>query len=131
MPIPIQPNGEYRSPMPGAGPMHHTHRDFRGRKGFALVMALGALVIIGTLVAGTSYLVIQETRLGRNQLVQARAFAAAEFGLNKIQADWDLTPNLQMPVGATFDTAYTVPNQGGARVRYTRLNDETFWITSE
>ena len=108
---------------------HHAGK--RGREGFALVMALGALLVIGTLVAGTSYLVIQETRLGRTQLVQTRAFAAAEYGLNKIQADWDLTPNLQMAVGATFDTSYIVPNQGTARVRYTRLNDETFWITSE
>lgn len=103
----------------------------RGREGFALVMALGALVIIGTLVAGTSFLVMQETRLGRNQLAQARAFAAAEYGLNKIQADWDLTPNLLMLTGATFDTSYIVPNQGTARVRYTRLNAETFWIVSE
>jgi hypothetical protein len=107
------------------------HQSSRGREGFALVMALGALVIIGTLVAGTSFLVMQETRLGRNQLVQARAFAAAEFGLNKIQADWNLTPNLMMANGATFDTSYTVPDQGTARVRYTRLNNETFWIVSE
>ena len=111
--------------------MSDFNRVVRGREGFALVMALGALVIIGTLVAGTSFLVMQETRLGRNQLVQARAFAAAEFGLNKIQADWDLTPNLQMATGATFDTTYSVPDQGTARVRYTRLNAETFWIVSE
>ena len=111
--------------------MQNHRSNGRSRKGFALVMALGALIVIGTLVAGTSYLVMQETRLGRNQLVQARAFAAAEFGLNKIQADWDLTPNLLMARGATFDTSYSVPNQGTSRVRYTRLNDETFWITSE
>lgn len=111
--------------------MQGTNPAQRGREGFALVMALGALVIIGTLVAGTSFLVMQETRLGRNQLAQARAFAAAEFGLNKIQADWDLTPNLLMLPGATFDTSYVVPNQGTARVRYTRLNAETFWIVSE
>ena len=111
--------------------MQDTHAAARERKGFALVMALGALVIIGTLVAGTSFLVMQESRLGRNQLAQAKAFAAAEYGLNKIQADWDLTPNLLMANGATFDTSYTVPNQGAARVRYTRLNAETFWITSE
>lgn len=111
--------------------MPDNHRGSRRRKGFALVLALGALVIIGTLVAGTSFLVMQETRLGRNQLVQARAFAAAEFGLNKIQADWDLTPNLLMNNGATFDTTYIVPDQGTARVRYTRLNNETFWLVSE
>ena len=102
-----------------------------GREGFALVMALGALVILGTLVAGSAFVVMQETRLGRNQLVQGRAFAAAEYGLNKSQADWDKTPNLQMNNGATFDTTYSIPGQGTARVRYTRLNNETFWIVSE
>jgi hypothetical protein len=94
-------------------------------------MALGALVIVGTLVAGSAFVVMQETRLGRNQLVQGRAFAAAEYGLNKIQADWDKTPNLQMNNGAMFDTTYNIPGEGSARVRYTRLNNETFWIVSE
>jgi hypothetical protein len=111
--------------------MMRTHRRKFSREGFALVMALGALVIVGTLVAGSAFVVMQETRLGRNQLVQGRAFAAAEFGLNKIQADWDKTPNLQMNNGATFDTTYTITGQGTARVRYTRLNNETFWIVSE
>ena len=111
--------------------MMRTHERNFSREGFALVMALGALVIIGTLVAGSAFVVMQETRLGRNQLVQGRAFAAAEFGLNKIQADWDKTPNLQMNNGATFDTTYLIAGQGSSRVRYTRLNNETFWIVSE
>ena len=111
--------------------MMRTHERQFSREGFALVMALGALVIIGTLVAGSAFVVMQETRLGRNQLVQGRAFAAAEFGLNKIQADWDKTPNLQMNNGTTFDTTYFIAGQGSARVRYTRLNNETFWIVSE
>jgi hypothetical protein len=111
--------------------MMPTHNHTRRREGFALVMALGALVILGTLVAGSAFVVMQETRLGRNQLVQGRAFAAAEYGLNKIQADWDKTPNLLMDNGATFDTTYFIAGQGNARVRYTRLNNETFWIVSE
>jgi len=111
--------------------MTRTLPDARSREGFSLVLALGAIVIIGTLVAGSSFVVMQETRLGRNQLVQARAFAAAELGLNKIQADWDKTPNLLMNNGASFDTIYTIPNQGTAHVRYTRLNNETFWLVSE
>jgi hypothetical protein len=111
--------------------MMRTHDRKFSREGFALVMALGALVIIGTLVAGSAFVVMQETRLGRNQLVQGRSFAAAEYGLNKIQADWDKTPNLQMNNGAMFDTTYLIPGQGSARVRYTRLNNETFWIVSE
>ena len=111
--------------------MHPNREGRRSRSGSALFMAIGALVVIGTLVAGSGFIVMQETRLGRNQLVQARAFAMAEYGLNRIQADWDKTPNLQMDNGATFDTSYSLAGQGAARVRYTRLNNETFWIVSE
>jgi Tfp pilus assembly protein PilV len=101
------------------------------RKGFAMFMALGALVIVAVLIAGSSFLTAQEARLGQNQLVQSRALAAAEYGLNRIQADWDKTPNLQMANGAFFDTSYTISNQGTVSVRYIRLNNETFWIVSE
>src|SRR5258706_13964202 len=101
------------------------------RKGFAMFMALGGLVIVAVLIAGSSFLTSQEARLGQNQLVQSRAMAAAEYGLNRIQADWDKTPNLQMANGAFFDTSYTIANQGTVAVRYIRLNNETFWIVSE
>lgn len=103
----------------------------RPREGFALFMALGALVIIGVLVAGSSFISFQETRLGQNSLLETKAFTVAEYGLNKIQADWDRTPNLQMANGAKFDTSYTLAGQGTATVRYVRLNNETFWIVSE
>ena len=49
-------------------------RDTRARRGFALFMALGALVVIGVLIAGSSFLSFQETRLGQNQIVETRAF---------------------------------------------------------
>lgn len=106
-------------------------RRLQSRPGFAMFMALGALVIIAVLVAGSSFITLQESQLGQNQLVQSRAFAAAEYGLNKIQADWDKTPNLQMANGANFDTTYTLTGQGTCKVRYTRLNNETFWLVSE
>lgn len=109
----------------------HPNRGAQSRPGFAMFMALGALVIIGVLVAGSSFITLQETRLGQNSIVQTRAFAAAEYGLNKIQADWDKTPNLQMANGASYDTNYTLAGQGTCKVRYTRLNNETFWIVSE
>jgi Tfp pilus assembly protein PilV len=104
---------------------------FRNRPGFAMFMALGAMVIIGVLVAGSSFITLQETRLGQNSIVQSRAFAAAEYGLNKVQADWDRTPNLTMENATSFDTSYTVAGQGTAKVRVTRLNNETFWLVSE
>jgi hypothetical protein len=106
-------------------------RGQQSRPGFALFMALGALVIIGVLVAGSSFIAVQETRLGQNSIVQTRAFSVAEYGLNKIQADWDKTPNLQMPNGQSFDTSYaSLDGRDTSEVRYTRLNNETFWIVS-
>lgn len=111
-------------------PRHAVAR-LKARPAFAMFMALGALVIIGVLVAGSSFITLQEQRLGQNSIVQTRAFTAAEYGLNKIQADWDKTPNLQMANGTSFDTNYVLAGQGTAKVRYTRLNNETFWIVSE
>jgi hypothetical protein len=96
-----------------------------------MMMALGALVIIAVLIAGSSYISLQETRLGQNQLVQARAMAAAEYGLNKIQADWDLTPNLTMTNGQTWPKGYSIGNGDTCNVNMTRLNNETFWLVSE
>lgn len=106
-------------------------RRLRNRDGFAMFMALGALVIIGVLVAASSMISLQETRLGQNSLVQARAFAVAEYGLNKIQADWDRTPNLTMEVGdPPFRDTFALSGDT-AIVHYVRLNEETFWIVSE
>ena len=110
---------------------HHGPYRVSNREGFAMMMALGALVIIAVLIAGSSYISLQESRLGQNQLVQSRALAAAEYGLNKIQADWDKTPNLLMENGESYDMEYTLAGQGTCKVRMTRLNDETFWLVSE
>ena len=96
-----------------------------------MFMALGALVIIAVLIAASSFVTLQESRLGQNSVVNSRAFTAAEYGLNKIQQDWDKTPNLAMANGASFDTNYTIAGQGTCKVRYTRLNAATFWIVSE
>lgn len=104
----------------------HTPR----REGFALALAMIAIVVIGALIAGAFFASTQEMRVGRNTLLQTRAFASAEYGLNMIQRDWDKTPNLTMKNGAIFDTTYTAPGVY-AHVKYTRLNNETFWIVSE
>src|SRR5438552_7121739 len=109
----------------------HSAKGRKNRPGFAMFMALGALVIIAVMVAASTFITLQESRLGQNTLVSSRAFEVAEYGLNKIQADWDKTPNLKMANGAKFDTSYTLAGQGTCTVRYTRLNAETFWIVSE
>lgn len=53
------------------------------RRGFALLVALAALVIIGGLIVGAFFASTQEFRIGRNTVLQSRAMTAAEYGLNE------------------------------------------------
>ena len=53
------------------------------RRGFALLVALAALVIIGGLIVGAFFASTQEYRIGRNTVLQSRAMTAAEYGLNE------------------------------------------------
>ena len=66
----------------------------RPRRGFALAVAIFAIVVIGALVAGIFYASTQQYRIGRNQVLQARADAIAEYGLNRA-----MVPEEQSPAG--------------------------------
>lgn len=61
------------------------------RRGFALLVALAALVIIGGLIVGAFFASTQEFRIGRNTVLQSRAMTAAEYGLNEalLTSVWD------------------------------------------
>src|SRR5205807_3114905 len=63
----------------------------------SLLMALGAIVIIGVLVGGVVFVSTQDYRIGGNTVRQTRAAAAAELGLNRVPQDWNLANN-QRPV---------------------------------
>jgi Tfp pilus assembly protein PilX len=53
------------------------------REGFALAVAMVAIVVIGALIAGAFFTSTQEYRIGRNSLIDQRAFAAAEAGVTQ------------------------------------------------
>ena len=100
------------------------------REGFALAVALFAMVVIGALVAGAFFSSTQEFRIGRNTLAQAHALGVAEMAQNGVLADWTTDYNSQMKNGEvrTFETS----GQGWkARALLTRANQTTFWLVSE
>jgi hypothetical protein len=103
----------------------------RRRSGFALAIAMVAMVVIGALITGAFWVSNQEFRSGRNALVQERALAAAEYGQNWVLANWDNAWNHLLP-GDTMPTQTLAPDGGSsARVRMTRLNNYTYWVVSE
>jgi hypothetical protein len=103
----------------------------RSRGGMALPMVLGAITLIGTLIAGVMYLATQDFRVGANTLNETRAAAAAEMGVNRIIQDWDLSKNTSMLVGDTLRKTYTDPNGASVNVFVTKLNGPFFWAVSE
>ncbi len=103
-----------------------THR----RNGFALAVAMVAIVVIGALITGAFWTSNQEFRSARNSLVQERALAAAEFGQHWVIANWNNSWTRLIP-GDTIPTQTLSDGINTARVRMTRLNSYTYWVVSE
>jgi Tfp pilus assembly protein PilX len=102
----------------------------RARRGFALGLAIFALVLVGALIAGTFFASMQEYRMGRNTLVQQRALTAAELGLDTVYSQWDKRWN-GSATGATVLRTYAPSDGSIDTVRITKLNQYSFLVTSE
>ena len=71
----------------------------RPRRGMALILTLIVVVVLAILSTGAIITSMQDFRGGRNALVEQRAFAVAEYGLNAEISDWDRSRNLPPPTG--------------------------------
>ena len=78
------------------------------RKGMALPMALGAIVIIGGLISAAVYVSTQDYRIASNTARESQAIAVAEYGLNRVLQEWQPSLNLTMVTGDTLKRSYTV-----------------------
>ncbi|HEV8362369.1 MAG TPA: pilus assembly PilX N-terminal domain-containing protein [Gemmatimonadaceae bacterium] len=105
------------------------------RRGAALLIALFFVVILATIVSAAAFVGQLEYRGSRNTLVEQRAFAISEYGLNNEISNWDRGRNLPNPVGMAiggFDTTRVYVAAGdSARVSIKRLSDTGFWVVSE
>ncbi|WP_411279412.1 hypothetical protein [Gemmatimonas sp.] len=111
-----------------------TMRPSRARRGTALLITLVVVVVLAILSTGAVLGAMQDFRAGRNTLVEQRAFAVAEFGLNQEISRWDRARNLPAPkgmaIGAIDSTNVFVAQGDTARVRVQRLTETTFWVVS-
>ncbi len=104
------------------------------KRGFALTVALVAIVIIGALIVGVFFAATQEYRIGRNTVLQARSLTAAEYGLNDIVStgQWSKAWNNTSVVGKVVTTKAYPPGDGSVdTVRVTYVGNGEFMITSE
>src|ERR1051325_2754060 len=103
-------------------------RTLQSQQGVAMIMALGAIVIIGVLMGSVLFVSTQDYRVGSNTVRTARAAAAAELGLNRVPVDWNLADNTALTVGNTRTKTYTAPGGATANVGITRLDGPFFWV---
>ncbi len=103
------------------------------RSGFALALAIAAIVVIGGLIGGVFFASTQEYRIGRNALMQTRSLTAAEYGLNAVLSptNWNMKWNTSMANGAVKDTALTPGDGSRDSIHITRLTQQTFQVVSE
>lgn len=100
-------------------------------RGIALAIAIFALVIIASLVAGVFFMARLEQRSGRNALWSTQAAEAADAGLNATLAGWNGNYNTM-----TAGTSQTLATQTlpGNTARYTttirKISDQIYLVES-
>lgn len=104
----------------------------RARPGVAIVLALGAIVVIGLLIGGLFFITNQQVRGGRDATSQEAAFRLAEGGLVTRLTQWQDWPR-PAALGRSTDTLIQVGNRTGdtARVFVTMLTDSLFQVMSQ
>ena len=97
-------------------------------RGMALGVALIAIVLIGTMIAGTFFLSNQEYRTQSNARFEEQALSAAEFGLGNVLNVWNKDTAAAMAAGAVRTRTDTVVPGVTAVTRTTRLAGNLFAV---
>src|SRR5438128_11777939 len=93
-------------------------RTLRSEHGMALMMSLGAIVIIGVLMGGVLFVTTQDYGVGSNTMRSTRAAATGDLGVDRVPGVWDLAANNRIHAMDTLTRALTAPG-GTASVIFT------------
>lgn len=99
------------------------------RAGFALVLSILGVVLVGALIVATHVAVGLEHRTAAAAVDRQRAFSMSEFALWSAVAAWD-PANAALLQGAA--TSRVVRAAGdSAELTVIRLSDEMFWLVAD
>lgn len=119
---------------PPRGPTSNAGARVRPRRGVALLMTLVLVVLLISLSSGAIMSATEEYREGRHSLIEQRAFAVAEYGLNSEIANWNRARNLPAPtgmaIGAIDSSGVFVAQSDTAKVYIQRLTPTVFAVRS-
>jgi len=99
------------------------------RDGFALLLAILAVVVAGALIVATHAAVNLEHLRASATINRQRAFAASEHALWSSVANWDATNDL-LPLGGSKTVTLTI-GADSATISTLRLNRGIYWLAAE
>ena len=99
------------------------------RRGFALPVAVFALVVVGVLVMGGFYMSRQESRIGMASEMGSNAFYLAESGANNVMANWDGPAYSAIAAWSSLTVEDTVA-QGIQTVEITRMTPRLYFLNA-
>lgn len=102
----------------------------RARGGFALPVAVLALVVVGVLVTTGFYMAQQESRVGIASQNGAMAFYIAEQGMHEVLANWSAARYAQIPLWDADTVEGGIP-QGEYTVSVHHLTDLIYFLEAE
>lgn len=103
--------------------------DRSARGGFALLLAILAVVLVGALIVATHVAVSLEHRMATGAMARQRAFVAAEHALWGSVAGWDES---LATLGRGNALTKVVHAAGDSAVVTTvRLNQQMYWLVAE
>lgn len=106
-----------------------TYRD--PRSGFALPVAVFALIVVGVLVTTGFYMANQETKIGMASSQGTRAFYLAEVGMSDVMENWDLRVYRDLDEWTGTTTVEGTTPDGVWSVDVTKLDDYVYYLDSE
>lgn len=109
---------------------HSSQARGAGREGFALVMALGAIVVIGALVAGAFFVSTRDLRSGRAALSQEQAQLAAEYAMNEAREAMTTNKPINLQIGQTRIYTYNVTAGSADTAWVTKLSDVNYLLNA-
>lgn len=103
--------------------------DRSARRGFALVLAVLAVAVVGALIVATHVAVTLEHRMATAVMARQRAFAVAEHALWRSVAEWDES-HLTLAPGAAV-ARVVVAAGDSATITTVRLSERMYWLVAE
>ena len=101
----------------------------RARGGFALVLSILAVVLVGALIVATQVAVGLEHAVSHTAIHRQRAFAASELALWTAVTEWDAA-NAALPPGS-WRTRVVRGAADSATVTTVRLGERLYWVVAE